>query len=63
MQVQLWGFVGAFVALTAFANFADRKRQNRKDLDKVGFMPWTLITLFSVMAALVLTAVALKLHQ
>lgn len=60
--MQLWGLAGASAALAVVASLADRKRQRRDDLDKVGFMPWTLITVFAVMAALVLSAVALKVH-
>ncbi|WOK36378.1 hypothetical protein [Sphingomonas sp. C3-2] len=49
--------------IAVVATLADMKRQRRRNLDKVGFMPWTLITVLSVMATLFLTAIALKLHQ
>lgn len=63
MQVQLWSMAGVSAALAVIATLADRRRQRRTDLDAVGFMPWTLITVLSVMAALVLTALALKIHE
>jgi hypothetical protein len=41
---------GASAAMAAFASFADWKRQHRKDIDRVGFMPWTLVTVMGVVA-------------
>jgi hypothetical protein len=59
-QVQLWTLVGASAAMAALSSFADWKRQRRTNLDRVGFMPWTLLTVLGVLSALMLTAVALK---
>jgi len=59
-QVHLWGLAGASAAVAAFASFADWRRQRRRDPDRVGFMPWTLITVLAVLAALMLTAFALR---
>lgn len=39
---------------------ADRRRQNRKHADDVGFMPWTAISVFSILVALMSIAMALK---
>jgi cell division protein FtsX len=47
-------------ALTAIAAFADHRRRNRADLDRVGFMPWPLISVMAVMTALVAFALAIK---
>lgn len=61
--MHLWGFAGMSALMAVLSTVADLKRQRRRNLDKVGFMPWTLITVLSVMATLFLTAIALKLHQ
>lgn len=61
--MHLWTMAGASAALAAFASFADWKRQRRKDPDRVGFMPWTLVTVLSVVAAMMFVALALKIHQ
>lgn len=60
-QVHLWTLAGASAALAALSSFADWKRQRRRDLDQVGFMPWTLLTVLGVLAALMFAAVALKI--
>jgi hypothetical protein len=59
--VYLWSLAGASAALAAVASFADRKRQRRRDPDRVGFMPWTLLSFLGVLGAFVLTALALKI--
>lgn len=61
--MHLWGFAGMSALMAVLSTVADLRRQRRRNLDKVGFMPWTLITVLSVMATLFLTAIALKLHQ
>lgn len=60
-QVHLWTLAGAAAALAALSSLADWKRQRRRNLDRVGFMPWTLLTVLGVLAALMFAAVALKL--
>ena len=57
--MQLWTLAGASAALAAIASLADRRRARRRDLDRAGFMPWTLITLFAILAAVMLAALAL----
>ena len=39
--------VAAFVALVS--EIANRRRNNRKDINKVGFMPWPTITAMSLL--------------
>ncbi len=56
-----WELVAAISVLALLiSGFADRRRSKRKDINQVGFMPWTAITVFSVMAALLATALAIK---
>ena len=58
MQVSMLIGIGA-AALFAIAELADWRRRNRRDVDKVGFMPWRGIALASVGVALFATAFAL----
>lgn len=51
------GAVCAALALLAWA--ADHRRMRRRKLDRVGFMPWTGIFFWSLMAAVVLLGVSL----
>jgi hypothetical protein len=56
-----WELIAAVSVLTVvISGFADRRRSKRKDINQVGFMPWTAITVFAVMAALLAAALAIK---
>lgn len=55
---------GAFFAVVAgIASFADRKRQNRKNIESVGFMPWTAIFMWSLLIAVVLLGMAMNSYR
>jgi hypothetical protein len=57
----IWSSVAAAGALVIFISaVADRRRQKRINFEKVGFMPWTGITVFAVMVTLMATALAIK---
>ncbi len=63
---QLWAFhiwavvaVGAAI-LSAFSIFADRRRHRRTQIEQVGFMPWTGISVLAIMVTLLSTALAIK---
>ena len=60
MQEELWWGAGAALIVAAIAALADRRRANRKDIEAVGFMPWPLLLVLSLLAAAVLTAFAIK---
>ncbi|NBR32109.1 MAG: hypothetical protein EBS87_06540 [Sphingomonadaceae bacterium] len=61
MQVTLWiGCLGA-LALAGVSNWAERRRARRANMDAVGFMPWPLIMVLSILVAAILAAFAL--HQ
>ena len=56
-----------FIALAVFAALAfvvsavaDYRRQKRTDINAVGFMPWTAISVFSALVALMAAALAFK---
>ena len=50
----------AAVALAALAWAGDRRRMRRRDPDAVGFMPWTAVFFWSLLAACVLLGLALR---
>ncbi|WP_067735376.1 LPXTG cell wall anchor domain-containing protein [Novosphingobium naphthalenivorans] len=46
------GGIAALLALLAW--IGDRRRMRRRDMDRVGFMPWTPIFFWSLLAAVLL---------
>jgi hypothetical protein len=42
------------------SSLADRRRNRRHNIENVGFMPWTAITVMSVLATVVTAALAIK---
>lgn len=49
-MVPTWMIVCGIAATTAVvAELANRRRNKRKDINKVGFMPWTTITAMSLL--------------
>ncbi|MFK4871059.1 hypothetical protein [Novosphingobium sp. ZW T3_23] len=58
---KIMAFAGAIAAAVAvLAWVGDRRRMKRTDLDRVGFMPWTSVFFFALMAAVLLLGVAGK---
>lgn len=58
---KIMAFAGAIAAAVAvLAWVGDRRRMKRSDLDRVGFMPWTSVFFFALMAAVLLLGVAGK---
>jgi len=55
----LWAGVAVCVALIAAAIMGDRRRKNRRDLDRVGWMPWPTLLIAALFTAAILTALAL----
>jgi len=52
------GAAAAFFA--ALAWYADHRRTRRRDLDRVGFMPWTALFFWSLLAAVLLLGLAAR---
>ena len=52
----LAGITAAFLAVIAW--IGDRRRMRRADLDKVGFMPWTVIFFAALTVAIVMLGLA-----
>ncbi len=51
---------GTALGLTALAWFAERRRLRRSDLDKVGWVPWTSVFFWALLAAVLLLGLMLK---
>lgn len=60
MQAPLWIIAGLSAAVAGMAALADRRRTRRRDLDRVGWMPWPLILILALMLSLICVAIALK---
>ncbi|QDK32351.1 hypothetical protein [Sphingomonas sp. IC081] len=52
------GLVCAFVAAAAW--IGDHRRMKRRDLDRVGFMPWTALFFIGLMGAVLLLGISAK---
>jgi uncharacterized membrane protein len=49
---------GALLLFAAMAALAERRRLRRRQIDAVGFMPWTALFLLTFFAGVTLTALA-----
>ncbi len=58
-QAQLWIAAGALALLAGFSALAERLRSRRRDIDKPGWVPWTLIQVLAMTVAVVLVALAI----
>ncbi|PNU04911.1 hypothetical protein [Novosphingobium guangzhouense] len=52
------GSLAALIA--AIALLGDHRRHRRKDIERVGFMPWTPIFFFSLMVAVLLLGLSAR---
>lgn len=60
-QDHFWMLCSVGSALLVLASsYADRRRQNRTMIDRVGIVPWTSITVFSVLSTVITAALAIK---
>jgi hypothetical protein len=58
-QAALWTASGAAAFLAVSASLAEWARNRRRNLDRVGFMPWQLISVLSFLLTIALAALAL----
>jgi hypothetical protein len=54
----LAALTAALVAVIAW--IADRRRMRRRNLDRVGWVPWTSLFFWALMATVILLALAIK---
>lgn len=60
-QDHFWAGMSVLSAvLVLISSIADRRRHKRTKLDEVGIMPWTTITVFSVLITVLAAALAIK---
>lgn len=51
---------GIAAVIAALAWIGDRRRTHRRNLDSVGFMPWTTIFFWSLLAAVLLLGLSAR---
>ena len=60
-QDHFWTGVSLILAMVVvISSLADRRRHKRADIEDVGFVPWTMITVLSVLGTVLSTALAIK---
>ena len=61
MQGTLWIGVVAAMLLAVASGVLEHRRQRRRDLDRVGLVPWPLVQFLALTAAALCGAIALGL--
>jgi acyl-CoA synthetase (AMP-forming)/AMP-acid ligase II len=56
----LWWVAAGAMALAVFAAIAEYRRSRRRNLDRVGLMPWNLIQFLAFLVAIAAAGLALK---
>jgi hypothetical protein len=59
MQLQFWIAAGVALLVAVVAGVAEHRRRRRRNLERVGWVPWMAIQMAGLFAALVLVSVAL----
>jgi len=60
-QHLLWTLSGSALVVAATSGFAEYRRQRRRNLDSVGWVPWNFIQVISGIAAILAFAYSLQL--
>jgi len=56
-----WAIAGGVaVLIAAIAALAERRRNNRKNIENVGFMPWPFIMMMALLFAAISIGLAIK---
>ena len=61
MQLQFWIGAGVALGIAILAGLAEHRRRKRRDLERVGWVPWMAVQMAGLFAALLLVSVALHL--
>lgn len=59
-QAMLFAAAGASAGLAAWASISERRRAKRQYLDNVGWVPWPLVQVLSVLGTVLLIVLAVK---
>jgi hypothetical protein len=59
-QAGLWTLAGAALLLAVAAAYLDHRRTRRRDLDRVGWAPWSFLQIAAAFGAIIAAALALK---
>jgi hypothetical protein len=60
MQARLWAGVAGCVAVAVASGWGEHRRRRRRDLDRVGTVPWSTLQFAALFGALLLASVALS---
>lgn len=60
MQVMLWSWAGVALAVVALGGLADWRNRRRSNIDRVAMLPWPLIQVMALLAAVMLAALAIN---
>ena len=59
-QAGLWIAAASALALAGAAGLADWRRSHRRDLNRVGWVPWAFVQVTSLFAAAIFAILAMK---
>jgi len=62
MHPQLWIGAGVALVVAVLSGFGEHRRRNRRDMDRVGLVPWPLVQVLAMLTAVILVSVALNLR-
>jgi hypothetical protein len=60
MPDPLWTIASAALVVALLSALADRRRTRRRDLDRVGWVPWPVLQILAMITAAVAIAFALS---
>ena len=59
-QDALWTAAALALVAAALATFAEHRRNRRRDLDRVGWVPWNFLQIAAAFAALICAILAMR---
>lgn len=62
MRETLWMLAGVALLIAGGARWGEYRRHHRRDLDRVGVMPWTLVFVLALLAAASCVALAVRVN-